>query len=86
MQRNCLRQQIRLSLRHASMMLFGLSATFCLTGCASKSVVVQREIPQELARPELPSWREWSTSYQDWLRGVTTDGTDAPREKTLLQK
>lgn len=81
MQRVLQKQRTLSARRRASTMLLSLAAMTCLPGCASKYVAVEKPIPQELAKPELPAWREWSTSYQDWLRSATQAGTDAPSEK-----
>ena len=82
MQRVCLKRQIRLSRRRLSTTLLSASATLLLSSCAVQPVAVQKEVPQELVKPELPIWRKWSETYTDWLKRVTEDGTAAPQEKT----
>jgi hypothetical protein len=64
------------------MILSSLSAIGLLSGCASPSaVVVDKQVPQELVKPELPAWRQWSETYTTWLKSATQDGTDALVEK-----
>ena len=72
--------------RRTSMTALSLSATFLLASCASQPVAVDKQIPQELVKPELPAWRTWSTDFSTWLKDATQAGTDAPQEKTHSQK